>query len=97
MGKIVLVRVFLLLSLVVPILEILSGNMDHNYTSTRLQGFASKENGVVNTMKVAVNKEHQQTTFQFEDKGVKKMLERCDFCLYFFMYVLCANVGTGVF
>ncbi|KAG7971146.1 hypothetical protein I3843_07G121300 [Carya illinoinensis] len=98
LGKIVGMGVFLLLPLVVPILE-LSGNLDDNDTDTRvLHGFASEENGGVNRiLEEAVKEGDQQTTSNSEEMGVKKMVQRCDFYLYFFMYLCGPTLGLVFF
>ncbi|KAG7971145.1 hypothetical protein I3843_07G121200 [Carya illinoinensis] len=98
LGKTVGMGVFLLLPLVVPILE-LSGNLDDNDTDTKvLHGFASEENGGVNRMEeAAVREGEQSTTSNFEEMGVKKMIQRSDFYLYFFMYLLGPTLGLVFF
>ncbi|KAG7971143.1 hypothetical protein I3843_07G121000 [Carya illinoinensis] len=97
LGKIVGMGVFLLLPLVVPILE-LSGNVDDNDTDTRVVDGSSEENiGGVNRMEEAVREGEQSTTSKFEEMGVKKMVQRCDFYLYFFMYLCGPTLGLVFF
>ncbi|KAF5455457.1 hypothetical protein F2P56_025030 [Juglans regia] len=97
LGKIVGMGVFLLLPLVVPILELSGNHVDRNDTDTRLHCFASEENGGVNRILEEAVKEGEQTTSKSEEMGVKKMVQRCDFYLYFFMYLCGPTLGLVFF
>ncbi|KAG6648074.1 hypothetical protein CIPAW_07G123100 [Carya illinoinensis] len=82
---------------VVPILE-LSVNVDHNDTDTIRHCFASEENGgVKRILEEAVKEGDQQTTSNSDEMGVKKMVQRCDFYLYFFMYLCGPTLGLVFF
>lgn len=97
LGKIIGMGVFLLLPLVVLVLELSGNHVDRNDTDTRLHCFASEENGGVNRILEEAVKEGEQTTSKSEEMGVKKMVQRCDFYLYFFMYLCGPTLGLVFF